>query len=129
MTAAIANDDGDSKIDPNPGSTERIDYTVTLGNTTGSDATNLSFSDTLDPHTALVAGSVNGTPVAFDQSVTTNEDTAKIITLVGQDPDGSAVTFSIVTPPPVANGSLGSLGAPDCATTPGICTATVTYTP
>src|SRR5712691_11419531 len=96
MTATIANDDGDNKIDPTngvPATTERIDYSVTLSNTSGSDATGLAFNPTLDPHTTFVAGSIQSTPVAFDHAtVSTNEDTAVVITLQGQDPDGTNIT-------------------------------------
>ncbi|PYS77282.1 MAG: hypothetical protein DMF66_10405 [Acidobacteria bacterium] len=131
MSAAVTVDaDSDGKADPG----DTITYTTTLDNTTGtSDATGLTFSDTIDSHTTLVNGTLNSTPVAFDRtgakSVTTDEDTPVNITLSGQDPDADALTFSIVTPPNAAKGALGTLGAPDCATTPGICTATVTYTP
>ena len=81
MVGTIVNDDGDSKIDPTNGmaSTEKITYTTTLGNTTGTDALGLIFTDTIDTHTTLIGGSLNSTPVAFDQSVTTDEDTAKAI--------------------------------------------------
>ncbi len=42
---------------------------------------------------------VNDPPVASDQSVTTDEDIAKAITLVATDIDGDPLTYSIVTPP------------------------------
>ena len=123
MTATIANDDGDTKIDPtngNPGTTERIDYTATLGNTTGSNANGLSFNDILDSHTAFVGGSIQSTPVAFDISgvaATTNEDTSKVITLQGQDPDGTNLTFTNLSVP--GHGTLGSVGSVSC--TNGVC--------
>jgi hypothetical protein len=59
---------------------------------------------------------VNNTPWAYDQSVTTNEDTAKAITLTGFDPEnGYNITYEIVTGP--AHGALS--GTPP----------NVTYTP
>jgi hypothetical protein len=70
---------------------------------------------------------VNAAPTAAAQSVTTNEDTARLITLSGSDPDGNNLTFSIVSNP--TNGTLGTIGAPSCSGTPSSCTATVTYTP
>ena len=70
---------------------------------------------------------VNDAPTANAQSVTTDEDTAKTITLSGTDPDGNALTFSIVTGP--SNGSLGSIGIVGCTGTPSSCSANVTYTP
>jgi VCBS repeat-containing protein len=42
---------------------------------------------------------VNDAPVATSQSKSTNEDTAKAITLAGTDVEGSGLTFTIVTPP------------------------------
>ena len=61
-TAALINDDGDGKADP--GTSEKIEYTVTISNTGNADATNVAFTDTIDPHTTLVAGSVNTQPIA-----------------------------------------------------------------
>src|SRR5438046_1760074 len=104
---------GDGKADPG----DTINYTVTLGNTTASDATGLSFNDILDSHTSFVAGSIKSSPVCFDQSTSTNEDVAKALTLTGQDPDGDSITFSIVSGP-----SHGSLN-------PGVSGASQSYTP
>src|SRR5436309_5445013 len=103
---------GDGKADPG----DTINYTATLGNTTATDATGLSFNDVLDSHTSFVAGSIKSTPVCFDQSTNTNEDTATAITLTGHDPDGDAITFSIVTPP--AHGGFGVTTAPNLTYTP-----------
>ena len=69
----------------------------------------------------------NRPPAVTSQSVTTAEDTAKVITMAGSDPDGDALTFIIVTNP--AHGSLGSFGAVSCSGTPSNCTRNVTYTP
>jgi hypothetical protein len=79
----------------------------------------------------VVVGSsnTNAAPVANNQTVATNEDTAKVITLTASDTDSPSLTFSIVSQP--ANGTLGNLGTPTC-TPSGAganCTATVTYTP
>ncbi len=70
----------------------------------------------------------NTAPVANAQSVSTNEDTAKTITLTGTDADGNSLTFAIGTGP--SHGSLGSIGAVTCTgTAPKSCSANVTYTP
>ena len=70
----------------------------------------------------------NTAPVANAQSVSTNEDTAKTITLTGTDADGTSLTFAIGTGP--SHGSLGSIGAVTCTgTAPKSCSADVTYTP
>jgi hypothetical protein len=58
---------------------------------------------------------VNNPPVAYDQSVTTAEDTPKGITLTASDPDSDPLTYFIVTGP--SHGSLS--GSPP----------SVTYTP
>src|SRR3954464_10450005 len=81
--------DADGKADPG----DTIAYTLALANTSGAGATGLAIANPLDSHTTLVGGSVNSTPVAFDQSVSLNEDATLVITLQGQDPDGSNVTF------------------------------------
>ena len=42
---------------------------------------------------------VNDAPVAYDQSVTTPEDTALDITLTGSDQDGDTLTFAVIAQP------------------------------
>lgn len=67
------------------------------------------------------AGAPNAPPVAHSQGTTTDGSTPQVILLNGADPDGDALTFSIVTPPSI--GALGSI-TPLTSTT-----AQVTYTP
>ena len=70
----------------------------------------------------------NTAPVANAQTVSTNEDTAKTITLGGSDADGNNLTFAIGTGP--THGSLGTIGSVTCTgTAPKSCSADVTYTP
>ncbi|MBI5965682.1 MAG: tandem-95 repeat protein [Chloroflexi bacterium] len=64
---------------------------------------------------SITITAVNDAPVANDQSVTTNEDTAKDIPLTGTDVEGSALTYSIVSGP--SHGSLSG-SAPDVTYTP-----------
>ena len=52
---------------------------------------------------------VNSTPVATAQSVTTAEHTAKVITLAGTDADGDGLTYAMVTNP--VHGTLSGTGA------------------
>jgi Big-like domain-containing protein/immunoglobulin I-set domain protein len=85
--------------------------------------TNAAGSDTSSAATL----SVNTPPTADDQSVSTNEDTLKTITLTGGDADGNALSFAIVSGP--SHGSLGSIGTPNCSGTPSSCSASVDYTP
>src|SRR5207245_63517 len=69
----------------------------------------------LDSNVATVSITVtpvNDAPVATAQTVTTNEDTAKPITLSGTDVEGSPLTFFVVTGP--AHGTL--IGAPPALT-------------
>jgi uncharacterized repeat protein (TIGR02543 family) len=58
---------------------------------------------------------VNDAPVANAQSVTTAEDTAKAITLTGSDPEGSNLTYAVVSNP--AHGTLSGT-APNVTYTP-----------
>jgi hypothetical protein len=71
----------------------------------------------------------NSAPSAAAQSVTTNEDTGRVITLSGSDADGNNLTFAIVSGP--SHGSLSPLGAPSCSTSAGTstCTSNVSYAP
>ena len=64
--------------------------------------------------TAPIEG-LNDAPLADDQSVTTQEDTAKTITLVATDPDDDNLTYKIESSP--ANGSLTG-EAPNLVYTP-----------
>jgi VCBS repeat-containing protein len=52
---------------------------------------------------------VNDDPTANAQSITTDEDTSKAITLTGDDVDGDTLTFSIVSGP--SKGQLSGTGA------------------
>ena len=72
MTDTLINDDGDSKADPTngvPATTEKIRYTVTISNAGGAtDATNVTYTNTIDSHTELVPGSVTTQPIAVNDS-------------------------------------------------------------
>jgi CSLREA domain-containing protein len=124
--------DNDGKADPG----DTIAYTLTL-TSSGAGGTGLSIASPLDPHTTLVPGSLNSTPVAFDQSVSLNEDATLVITLQGQDPDGSNLTFVKsdgsafpANPGTIAttNGTIGTFGSVSCNAN-GLCSQQVTYTP
>ena len=71
----------------------------------------------------------NVAPVAASQTVNTNEDTAKTITLSASDADGDdPLSFAKGTLP--THGTLGTIGAVTCNhLTPNVCTADVLYTP
>jgi hypothetical protein len=57
----------------------------------------------------ITIDSVNDPPVAYDQTVSTPEDTAKVLTLVATDADGDSLTYSVVSGP--SHGTLSGSGA------------------
>ena len=63
--ALLIDNDLDTKADPG----DTLRYTVTVG-VSGEDATGVVFSDTVDPNTAFVAGSLRTTPLARPDSYT-----------------------------------------------------------
>src|SRR5439155_5330455 len=66
ITATLADDIG-LGAKKNPGAT--ITYTAVISNT-GSDASNVVYTDVLDNNTTLVGGTVKTTPIAFDDAYT-----------------------------------------------------------
>ena len=57
-----------------PGGT--ITYNVTVSNTGSTDAANVQFTDTIDPHTTLVGGSLNTQPIADPDTYTASGNIA-----------------------------------------------------
>jgi Bacterial Ig domain len=107
-------------------------WTDQNGNTVANDA--CLSGDPSGPNgniTDLIAhfDSAKQTPEAQPQPiVSTDEDTAKTITLSGTDEDGDNLIFYIVTGP--SHGTLGPSGDLTCTgTVPRTCSADVTYTP
>ncbi|MDA1013984.1 MAG: tandem-95 repeat protein, partial [Planctomycetota bacterium] len=100
------------------GTAPNLTYTPNA-NYHGSDSFTFKTNDgTVDSALAtinLTVTSVNDLPTADNQSISTNEDTAKAITLTGGDIDGDPLTFIVVSPP--ANGSLSGT-APNLTYTP-----------
>ena len=80
-----------------------------------------------DKVVTITAIPANNPPTAASQTVTTNYNTAKTITLGGTDANGDTLTFSIVSGP--SHGTLGAIGTPVCSGSPSSCTADVVYTP
>jgi hypothetical protein len=61
---------------------------------------NITSSDmSFDLQLSATAAGENRAPVANSQSISVPQNTARPITLTGSDPDGDALTFSIVTSP------------------------------
>src|SRR5437868_1243296 len=82
----------------NPGDT--LGYTVVISNTGTGDATGVAFSDTIDPNTTLVPGSVNTSPIAFDDSysaignVSISPNAAQGLLANDFEPDGNTMTVT-----------------------------------
>ena len=96
-------------LPPNVTYTPNVDYF-------GSDSFTFKVNDgTSDSNIGTITLTVKSRPTAIDQRVTTTEDVAKSILLVGSDPEGDVLTYSIVSNP--IHGSLSGTGA------------TITYTP
>ncbi len=83
-----------------------LDGTATYtpnANFNGSDSFSYTISDgnggTATATATVTIGAVNDAPVAVDDAATTNEDTAVIVTLLGNDsdPDGDTLTVTAVT--------------------------------
>lgn len=84
------------------GTLPNITYTP-VANYNGSDSFTFKANDVMvNSNIATVSVTVNvvnDAPVANTQSVTTNQNTAKAITLTANDMDGDILTYSIVTSP------------------------------
>ncbi len=100
-SVVVGNDTASTrKLTITPAANQNGTTTITVTVTKTISGTPVSMSDTF----VLTVTPVNDPPVAASQSVTTNEDTQKSITLTGSDVDGDALTFSVVTGP--AHGTL-----------------------
>src|SRR5206468_884475 len=100
------------------GAAPDVIYTPAV-NYSGADSFTFKANDgSLDSNTATVSitvTAVNDAPVATDQGVTTDEDTAKVITLAATDAEGSSLTYAVVAGP--AHGTVSG-AAPNVAYTP-----------
>ena len=106
-----------SAIIDNPGvggtpntDTASVTYTP-AANYNGSDSftykVNDGTADSAQGTVSITINAVNDVPTAENKSVSTNEDTALVITLSGTDVETIDLTFSIVTPP--THGTLGGI--------------------
>ncbi|MCH8241892.1 MAG: DUF11 domain-containing protein [Planctomycetes bacterium] len=90
-TGVLTDDvDGDGFADPG----DTITYTVIISNTGNMDATDVSFSDTIDANSTLVGGSVKTTPLALDDNYNVTGNVQISVPAPGVlgndfDPDGS----------------------------------------
>jgi peptidoglycan/xylan/chitin deacetylase (PgdA/CDA1 family) len=101
-------------------STGVVTYTPTTSYV-GSDAFTFRVNDgslySAPATVSITVNAVNTAPVANAQSVTTDKNTAKVITVTGSDAEGSPLTFAVATGP--SHGTLGPMSS----------TGVVTYTP
>ncbi|MFA5836998.1 MAG: Ig-like domain-containing protein [Bellilinea sp.] len=93
---------------------DTLRYNLTLTNN-GADAQGVIVQDPLGPNLSLVPGSLEVTPLAYDQSLTTPEDTPLDLMLTGSDGDGDSLAFSVTAGP--THGSLSGT-APNLTYTP-----------
>lgn len=70
-TDSFPDPNGDNKADPG----ETVTYTLNVSNSGADDATGVSLSDTIDPNTTLVPGSLKISPLAFADSYSAAQDT------------------------------------------------------
>jgi hypothetical protein len=102
------------------GTAPSLTYTP-AANYNGSDSFTFKVNDgKVDSSPATVSitiNAVNDPPVANAQAVTTNEDTAKAITLTGSDVDGNPLTYAVLTQP--GHGTLSGT-APSLTYTPAL---------
>ncbi|MDP3971015.1 MAG: Ig-like domain-containing protein [bacterium] len=93
------------------GTAPNLTYTPAT-NLTGTDSFTFRVNDgTLNSATATITlniSNVNDAPVAYNQSTSTNEDTAKVITILSNDIENDALTYSIVSNP--THGILSGTG-------------------
>ncbi len=85
-----------------PNGTVMINSGCTIAGTVEADRLTVNSNGKLQWATAQGLG--NQAPTANAQSVTTNEDTTATITLTGSDPEGSTLTYTVVSGP--AHGTL-----------------------
>jgi uncharacterized repeat protein (TIGR01451 family) len=113
--------DADSNGVPSPGDT--LGYTVTITNTGGSEITGVSFSDTPDSNTTLVAGMVQTTQGTVTGG---NGGTPPVAVDVGTIPGGGSVTITfrvtINSPLPVGVTQVANQGLVNSSELPGVLT-------
>lgn len=121
MTFSIASNPSNGALSGFNANSGAVTYTPNA-NFNGADSFTFKVNDgSADSSAAtisLTVTAVNDAPTANTQSVSTNEDAARAITLTASDVEGSSLTFSIVTNP--AKGALSGLNT---------ATGAVTYTP
>jgi hypothetical protein len=106
--SVLVNGDDTIRYQPNAGFTGLDGFAYTIADGQG---------NTAGAGVSVTVKDVAHAPVAEDQAVETDEDTALVITLVGSDADGDRLTFRIERLP--AKGSLSG-APPDLSYTPNV---------
>jgi len=105
LTASVTLTKSDSlQVDQNGdglvGAGDTLRYTLTLSNTGTVAANEVLLQDILEQNLDLVPGSLRTTPLAFDQSLHTYEDSAPLsFELEGADFDGDLLSYEILSGP------------------------------
>ncbi len=99
--------DVDNDLQADPGDT--IKYTVNI-NASGSDATGVTFTDTVDPNTAFVPGSLRATPVAVDDTYAATGNIRISVAAPGVlGNDFAGIPSASITAPPVTSANGGDV--------------------
>ena len=97
--------DGDTQADPG----DTLQYTVNI-NASGEDATGVSFTDTVDPNTTFVPGSLTATPVAVDDSYAAIGNVRISVPAPGVlGNDFAGVPGATITAPPTTSANGGNV--------------------
>jgi uncharacterized repeat protein (TIGR01451 family) len=103
--------ENDGKADPG----QDINYEVTISNTGDADATNVEFTDSIDSNAVLDTGSVTMSPLARDDSYTTNADEQLVVAaaqgVLGNDSGIPAPTAAPVTGQATTKGGTVDIAA------------------
>ena len=97
--------DGDSLADPG----DTLKYTVAI-TASGEDANGVTFSDTVDPNSAFVAGSLTATPVAVDDSYSATGNVRISIGAPGVlGNDFAGLPSATISAPPIVSANGGNV--------------------
>ena len=105
VDALFTDVDGDAVADPG----DTLQYTVTIS-ATGEDATGVTFTDTVDPNSSFVPGSLTVTPVAVDDSYSATGNVRISISAPGVlGNDFAGLPSGSITAPPVTSANGGNV--------------------
>ncbi|HET6670922.1 MAG TPA: Ig-like domain-containing protein, partial [Pyrinomonadaceae bacterium] len=97
--------DGDTMADPG----DTLEYTVGIS-ASGEDATGVTFSDTVDPNTTFVPGSLTASPVALDDSYSATGNVRISISAPGVlGNDFAGLPSASITGPPIVSVNGGNV--------------------